>query len=80
MLNRRKMFISKTRAAISAITVALLVFYSFNFVPKNVNIAASKSIGRQIFDYVLNFLIFFVVAYLVFYLISFLIKIFRSKK
>jgi len=74
------MFLSKIRAIISAILAVLLVFYAFNFVPKNVNIVASRSLGRQIFDYVLNFVIFFVVAYLVFYLISFLVKIFRSKK
>lgn len=74
------MFISKIRAIVSAIASVLLVFYSLNFVPKNVNVIASKSLGIQIFDYVLNFLIFFVVIYLLSYLISLLVNIFRSKK
>lgn len=74
------MFLSKNRAIISAVAAVLLVFYTFNFVAKNVNIVASRTLGIQIADYVFNFLIFFIVIYLVLYVIAFLAKSIKSKK
>jgi len=71
----KKIFISKKRALVSAIASLLVVFYAFNFVPRNINIIATRSILRQILDYCLNFVIFFIVAYLVLTLIAFLIKV-----
>lgn len=74
------MFLSKNRAIISAIAAVLLVFYSFNFVARNVNIVASRTLGIQIADYVLNFAIFFIIIYLVLFAIAFFAKSIKSKK
>lgn len=65
-------FISKPRGVVAGILSMLLVFYAFNFVPRNTNIVASKPRGIQIFDYILNFIFFFVVVYLVSCLFSYL--------
>jgi hypothetical protein len=58
-------FISKNRSIISAILSIIIVFYAFNFVPRNLNIVASRTLLVQIFDYGFNFLIFFISFYLI---------------
>ena len=68
------MFISIKRGIISAVLSLLLEFYTFNFVPRNIDIIATRSLSRQIGDYVLNFLVFFIVFYLVLTLGAYLIK------
>ncbi|HCM81781.1 MAG: hypothetical protein UV63_C0004G0036 [Microgenomates group bacterium GW2011_GWC1_43_11] len=68
------MFISTKRGIISAVLSLLLEFYAFNFVPKNINIIATRSLSRQIIDYALNFIIFFIVFYLTLTLIAYIIK------
>ena len=57
--------ISKLRVIFSLILSALVVFYAFNFSPRNANIIASRSAGQQVFDYTLNFVFFFVVIYII---------------
>ena len=74
------MFLSTKRAIGSIVATLVFEFYVFNFVPRNINIIATRSVGKQIFDYILNFIIFFVVAYLVLTLIAYLIKLFSPKK
>ena len=74
------MFLSTKRAIGSIVAALVFEFYAFNFVPRNINIMATRSAGRQIFAYILNFIIFFAVVYLVFTLIAYLIKLFSSKK
>lgn len=69
---------NKYRIMISSVFSAILVFYSFNFIPRNVSIIASRSLGRQIIDYILNFVLFTVVIYLALSLISFILKKLRS--
>jgi hypothetical protein len=68
------MFISIKRGMISAVLSVLFEFYSFNFVQRNINILATRSLSRQVADYVLNFLVFFIVIYLVLTLGAYLIK------
>ena len=55
---------NKTRIIISSLASILVVFYVLNFVPRNVMILASRTLPRQILDYIVNFLIFFAVVYL----------------
>lgn len=57
-------FVSKSRIIVAAILSVLFVFYAFNFVARNTNIVASRTLGVQIGDYVLNFIIFFATIYL----------------
>ncbi len=74
-------FISKSRIIVAGIISALFVFYFFNFVPRNINIVASRTLAVQIFDYVLNFAIFFVVIYLISCLFTYLYqKLFKREK
>jgi len=74
-------FVSKLRLIVTGIISVLLEFYAFNFVPRNTNIVASRTLGMQIFDYILNFVIFFVVIYLVFCLLTYLYqKLFKNAK
>lgn len=74
-------FISKSRLIIAGIISPIFVFYAFNFVPRNTNIIASRTLGKQIFDYILNFVIFFVIIYLIFCLLTYLYqKLFRHSK
>jgi len=72
-------FVSSKRAIISGILSILLVFYFFNFIPRNINILSTRSLGVQIFDYILNFLIFFVIIYLLSAGIVFIYKRMRGK-
>jgi hypothetical protein len=71
---KKFIFVSKSRGIISSILALVLIFYAFNFIPRNINIIATRSLGRQIFDYLLNFLIFFIVIYSVSSLFSFIYK------
>lgn len=74
-------FVSKLRLIIVGIISVLLVFYAFNFVPRNINTVANRTLGIKIFDYVLNFIIFFVVIYLIFCLITYIYqKLFTHSK
>jgi hypothetical protein len=68
-----KLFLSLKRAIWSAVISLLLVIYAMNFVLRNVNILAERTLSRQIFDYILNFLIFFVVIYLLVFIIAIII-------
>lgn len=51
-----------------------LEYYAFNFVQRNINIIATRSFARQIFDYILNFVVFFVAFYLLVTLITYIYK------
>jgi len=73
-------FLSKKKTIWSATIALIIAFYAFNFVPRNINIIATRSALMQIFDYCLNFVIFFVVAYLVLTLLTFFVMLFSSKK
>ncbi len=68
------MFLSPKRGIVSAILALILEFYAFNFVTRNANIIATRTLPRQILDYSLNFVIFFVVFYLVLTLAAYLMK------
>lgn len=72
------MFLSKQRAIWSAVVAIIFVFYCFNFVPRNINILATRGLIVQILDYILNFLIFFVIAYLAVTLITYIIKVLKN--
>lgn len=71
-------FISKKRLLISSVLSLLLDFYAFNFIPRNVNIIATRTIFAKILDYALNFLIFFLAIYFVFTLIIFIVEKFKK--
>jgi hypothetical protein len=73
MKNKFKL-ISKIRIIVSAIASILLVFYFFNFVPRDIAILASRSLGRQILDYALNFAVFFVGFYFLLSVATFLYR------
>lgn len=68
------MFLSTKRALWSAIFAGLVVIYSFNFVARYAEVFATRTLGRKILDYGLNFLIFFVGIYLLLTLATFIIK------
>lgn len=69
------MFLSCKRAIWSAVAAIIFVFYCFNFVPRNINIFATRSLTVQIMDYILNFLLFFAIAYLAVTLITYIIRL-----
>jgi hypothetical protein len=74
-------FVSKIRLIIAAVIAIILEFYSFNFVPRNANIVASRSLPIQFLDYLLNFVIFFVSIYLVACLLTYVYqKLLKPKK
>lgn len=75
-----KMFISLKRAIWSAVGAVIVVFYAFNFVPRNINIVATRSLSVQILDYIFNFLMFFVAIYLAVTIIVYIIKWLSPKK
>ena len=64
----------------SGVLALILDFYAFNFVARNINIIATRSLERQIFAYVLNFILFFIVIYVVLTIIYYIVKLFTSKK
>lgn len=68
------MFISLKRAIWSAVGAIIVDFYAFNFVPRNINIIATRSLSVQILDYIFNFAMFFAAIYLIVTLIVYLIK------
>lgn len=74
------MFISEKRGIISAVLALILDFYAFNFVPRNINIIATRTLLVKIADYAFNFILFFVVFYLILTLIAYLAKKFFPKK
>ena len=74
------MFLSLKRAIWSGVAAIIVVFYAFNFVPRNMNIIATHSLSVQILDYIFNFAMFFVAIYLVITLIIFIIKWLSPKK
>jgi len=65
---------NKLKIIISSIISIVFVFYAFNFNPRNVAILATRSLGRQIFAYILNFVIFGVIIYLILSLFVFIQK------
>jgi hypothetical protein len=62
------------RGIISAVLAIAMDIYAFNFIPRNIAVAATRSLVWQIADYVVNFLLFFIVFYLVLTLAAWLIK------
>jgi len=74
------MFLSLKRAIWSGVLTLIIEFYLFNFVPRNINIIATRTLGRQIFDYILNFVIFFVAIYLAITLITYIIRLVSPKR
>lgn len=73
------MFFSTKRSIWSAVAALALEFYAFNFVPRNINIIATRTLTVKILDYILNFVIFFVVIYLAVTLVSYIIGLFRIR-
>ena len=69
---KKFVFVLKSRMIFAAILAVLFTFYAFNFIARNTNIVASRTLGRQVGDYILNFVIFFVVTYLILCLIAYL--------
>ena len=64
-----------------ALTLAVIdIIYIFNFVSIYVNILESRSLGRQIFAYILNIAIFTVIFYLVLTFFVYLYTIITRKK
>jgi len=59
------MFLSKSRAIISAIISVIIVFLAMNFIQRNMNILATRSEGRIVFDYLINIGIFFLAIYII---------------
>jgi len=68
------MFISLKRAIWVGAGAIIVDFYAFNFVPRNINIIATRSLSVQILDYIFNFLMFFAAIYLAVTLIVYFIK------
>jgi len=59
-------FFSKRRLAGSLAVSVIFVFWAMNFVSRNVDILATRSLPRIIISYLLNISLFFIVFYLVF--------------
>lgn len=75
-----KTFFSAKRTIWSAVAALVVIFYAFNFVPRNINIIATRTLTVKILDYIFNFLMFFVAIYLAITLIVFIIKWCSDKK
>jgi hypothetical protein len=65
-------FFSVPRAAVAALLSILFVFYAFNFIPRAIMILATRSLGRIVFDWVINFAVFFILIYLLASLATFI--------
>lgn len=74
------MFISGKRALWALGLSIILVIYGMNFVVRNVEIMATRTLVRQIFNYGSNILLFFIVFYLLISLSVYIIKLFNKKK
>jgi len=59
-------FFSKRRLAGSLAVSVIFVFWAMNFVSRNVDILATRSLPRIIISYLLNISLFFIFFYLVF--------------
>ncbi len=68
------MFLSTKRLIIASVLALALEFYALNFVPAYAKIIASRTLPRQVGDWVINFLVFFVVFYLILTLAAWVIK------
>ena len=73
-------FISTLRTWVALVLAVLIVFYSFNFVPRYTNILATRSTTVKIFDWILNIAISLIVIYLVLTIIVFLYRVIFIKK
>jgi len=59
-------FFSKRRLAGSLAVSVIFVFWAMNFVSRNVDILATRSLPRIVINYLLNISFFFIIFYLVF--------------
>lgn len=73
------MFLSKVRAIWSGVLAIILVFVAMNFMQRNINIIATRTTDRVIFDYAFNIVLFFIILYLLISLISFIVLKLRKK-
>ncbi|MDP2873936.1 MAG: hypothetical protein Q8N84_01400 [bacterium] len=65
---------NRYKIVVSALASLLMVFYLFNFIPRNVMLLASRTPTRQVLDYLLNSALFFVGIYLLLSLVAFVTK------
>lgn len=72
--------ISSKRTIWSAILAVILDFYAFNFIPRNVNIIATRTPIVRLLDYLLNFIIFFLVIYIILTIIYYLVRLLSDRK
>ncbi len=68
------MFLSIRRLIIASVLALALEFVAFNFIPAYARIIASRTLPRQVGDWVVNLLVFFVVFYLLLTLAAWLIR------
>lgn len=70
---------NRGKIIITGVISILAVYGSFNLVPRNMAILASRTPGRQIVDYLINFVLFFIVIYLLWSLAAWMVKKISSR-
>ena len=73
-------FFSSKRFNVALVLATLFVIYLFNFVTVYSNTIASRSLGRQVADYVLNILILTAALYLIIAFFAYLYSLTLGKK
>jgi putative effector of murein hydrolase LrgA (UPF0299 family) len=68
------MFLSIRRGILAGVLALALVYYAFNFVPRNIAVMASRSFSWRVSDYLINFLLFFIGFYLLMTLVAWVVK------
>lgn len=64
--------LKKSRLLFASIISIILLFYAFNYIPRNVAIISSRTLSRKMVDYVLNFVLFDTVIYLILSLLAYI--------
>jgi len=73
-------FISAKRAIWAASISLVIVVYCFNFIPIYADIIVTRSIIRQIADYLLNIGVFFIAIYPTIWISDYLVSFYSRKK
>lgn len=71
----------RLKLIISVVAAILLELYAFNFVPRDITVIGSRTLGRQLLDYAVNFILFTVAICFLLSLIVFIFgKVTSSKR
>jgi hypothetical protein len=73
------MLLSIKRGILAAVLALALVYYAFNFIPRNIAVMSTRSVSWRVSDYLINFLLFFIGFYLLMSLVAWVVKRFSHK-